>query len=139
MKQKIWKNTLENKTKNYNTTVIEKSLYCQALRHQNYLEKEQRTKLEAREMKDQEKVFKHSFYKFAKWITNDTHGKTPVEPTFSCAQANQFYKEKYSTAITVDPSELSWFPKVSPQKTVLSNRGNRVVRSCGFMVELGET
>ena len=110
---KVIKNKLEKISKNHAESDTKKSLSCKALRNHNYLVKEQRVKSEAREIRDQEKAYQNNFFKFAKEITNGTFGKKPLEPTFSCDEANKFYKEKYSTAVTVNPSELTWFPKVS--------------------------
>ena len=87
---KLIKKKLEKQSRDANSSEIDKSIACQALRHHNFLVKEQRTKLEAREIKEQEKAYKNNFYKFAKEITNGTYGKAPVEPTFSCEEANVF-------------------------------------------------
>ena len=110
---KLLKNKLEKKSKESNSSAADKSLACQALRHHNYILKERIKKDEAANIIEQEKAYKKNFDKFAKEVTNGTYGKPTVAPTFSHDHANMFYKERYSTAVTVDPSKLSWFPEVT--------------------------
>ena len=53
-----------------------------------------------------------NFNKFAKEVTNGTYHEGDIRPTFSCEDANTFYREKYSTSVTIDTEKLGWFPKV---------------------------
>ena len=108
---------LEKKARQKDATDEDKSLACQALRHYDYLLKEQKTTDEAKEKIKQEKDFRTNFYKFAKDVTNGTYGQPPVEPTFSCEEANNFYKNRYSTEVTIKYNELNWFPEVPTPHT----------------------
>ena len=102
----------EKKARQKEATQEEKKLACDALRHYDYLLKEQKLKAEASEIKKQEKDFKKNFHKFAKETTKGSYNKPKVKPTFTREEANRFYREKYSTENTIDLSKLSWFPQV---------------------------
>ena len=45
-------------------------------------------------------------------MTNGTFGKTPSEPTFDKTTADTFHKSRYEKPTLIDPTELTWFPKV---------------------------
>ena len=111
------KRELEKKARKSNSTDEDKSLACQALRHYDFLVKEQTSKSESDEIKKQEKAYSQDFHKFAKQTTNGTFGKPPVIPTFSQEEANTYYKGRYSTDVPIDLSKLDWFPSVEPPTT----------------------
>ena len=111
---KLLKTKLEKKARQTNATEEDRSMACQALRHYNFLLKEQVSKSEADEIKQQEKLYSKDFYKFAKQVTSGTYGKPPVVPTYSRDKANIHYREKYSTEVAIDLSSLDWFPEVAP-------------------------
>ena len=57
---------------------------------------------------------KKNFFKTAKDITNDTFDEPSVTPAFDIRKANDFYANKYSEPVVIDPNKLVWFPKVDP-------------------------
>jgi hypothetical protein len=107
------KNSLRKRAKKQNTTDEDRAAANQALRHYNFLLKEQKAKNDAKETNDQEKAYRKNFHKFAKDITNDTFGQPSVTPTYSRDIANNFYMNKYSSPVVIDPTKLNWFPEVT--------------------------
>jgi hypothetical protein len=53
-------------------------------------------------------------YNPAKDITNGTFDEPNVTPAYDVNKANDFYSNKYSEPVIIDPSKLIWFPKVDP-------------------------
>ena len=108
---------LEKKARQKNATVEDKSLACQALRHYDYLLKERQSKEESKEKVKQEKDYKTNFFKFAKEVTTGTYGQAPIAPSFSRDAANEFYKKRYTTEVTINTDELDWFPEAPAPHT----------------------
>ena len=111
------KNLLRKKAKKNDATEEDKARANQALRQYNYLLNLERSKAEARKAKQEEKAYKKNFYKTAKDITNGTFGMDKVTPAFDKEKANDFYKNRYSEPVIIDPAKLVWFPKVEPPQT----------------------
>ena len=114
------KNHLEKKAKQKLATKEDKSLACQAVRHYSFLLEKKKSIDEADEKRKQEKEYSNNFHKFAKEVTEGRYGKKPQGPTYSREDANIYYKEKYSTEVTVDFTELEWFPE-APEPTTPYN------------------
>ena len=111
------KNLLRKKATKKDATDEDKAKANQALRNYNYLLNLERTKDAAKKAKNEEKAFKKNFYKTAKEITNGTFGEDKVIPTFNAEKANDFYKNRYSEPVIIDPARLVWFPKVDLPET----------------------
>ena len=111
---KALKNELEKKARQKTSTAEDKSLATQALRHYDFLLKENNMKNEAVEIKEQERQYKRNFHKFAKDVVNGSYGKESSEPTYSESTAFNYYKDKYSKEVQNDLNKLDWFPKVQP-------------------------
>ena len=109
--------SLDKKAKQKGATKEDKALACQALRHYNFLLKEETKISESKDIKEQEKAISRDFLKFAKDVTKGTYGKPGVSPLYSKSTANAFYKEKYSQKTHIDTTNLEWFPKVNPPTT----------------------
>ena len=111
------KNLLRKKATKKDATDEDKAKANQALRNYNYLLNLERTKDAAKKAKNEKKAFKKNFYKTAKEITNGTFGEDKVIPTFNAEKANDFYKNRYSEPVIIDPARLVWFPKVDLPET----------------------
>ena len=91
------KTALDKKARQKDETEKDRTLACQALRHYNFLLKEEREKSESKEIKEQEKAYTKNFFKFAKETTNGTYGRPTVSPSYTRDTANTYYREKYTT------------------------------------------
>ena len=103
---------LEKISRQKGATIEDKVVASEALRHYNYLLKQNREKEDFQEVKEQERQYKRNFYKFAKDVTKGVYGKETLSPTFTKSIADQTYTEKYSKALHIDIDKLDWFPKV---------------------------
>ena len=106
------KNELEKKSRQKNATVEDKVVASEALKHYNFILKQNKGKEDADEIKEQERQYKRNFHKYAKDVTKGIYGKTKIAPTFTKSTADQTYTEKYSHDLPVDITKLEWFPNV---------------------------
>ena len=74
------KKELEKKARQKDATFEDKSLAAQALRHYDFLLKENKNNEEFNEIKEQERQYKRNFHKFAKDVTDGLYGKEPIAP-----------------------------------------------------------
>ena len=108
------KNLLKKKSKRTDATSEDKAKAKQALRHYSFLLKKHKENLEESETKKHEKAYKKNFFKYAKEITHGTFGQPSSSPTYTKAEADLFYSQKYTSPVHIDKSKLSWFPSVQP-------------------------
>ena len=108
------KNLLKKKSKRTDATPEDKAKAKQALRHYSFLLKKHKENLEEAEVRKHEKAYKKNFFKYAKEITHGTFGQPSSSPTYTKAEADTFYSQKYTSPVHIDKSKLSWFPSVQP-------------------------
>ena len=106
------KNELEKKSRQKGATVEDKIVASQALKHYNFLLKQNKDKEDSDEVREQERQYKRNFHKYAKNVTKGVYGKDPLRPTFTKSTADHIYTEKYSKELLVDINKLDWFTKV---------------------------
>ena len=58
----------------------------------------------------QEKSFFKNFWNFAKSAVAGSVGKEAEAPSFSREEANEWYRRRYSTPVSLDREAISWFP-----------------------------
>ena len=68
-----------------------------------------------------EKLYRKDFDKFAKQACSDTLDQERVAPSFDKAEADEYYKNKYSKPVIIDPTNLNWFPGVPEPKVAYDN------------------
>ena len=107
---------LNKKAKLANATKDDIAQAKEAVRAYSHILKVNKEKEKLSLQRQEEKAYTKNFWKTAKDITNGNFGEKDPVPTFSKAEANKFYKEKYEERVTIDLSDLSWFPKVDKPK-----------------------
>ena len=115
------KNKLRKKAKHKDATAEDKQNFNKALKYYNFLLQQKRRRNSRNQARKEENLYRKDFFKFAKAASNGTLEQDQVAPTYSKSVADEYYKNKYSKPVKIDPEKLSWFLPVQEPRIPYNN------------------
>ena len=104
------KNKLRKKAFRKNATADDREKFYECLHAYDYLKNEDDANEKKRTTEFEEKRYRSNFWDFSKNIVNDTLYEEPKYPSFSKAEADTFYTNRYENQVNIDQTKLNWFP-----------------------------
>ena len=86
--------------------------FYQALKTLSFIKNAREKRQRERDTRGQEKSFLKNFWAFSKKTVNDLIGKDEERPSFDKAFADEWYKNRYSTPVSLSQQAVSWFPRL---------------------------
>ena len=91
--------------------------FYQAVKLYSFIRNERDKRMRERDTKGQEKSYMRDFWAFSKKAVNGLLDKEVGKPTFNCDFANDWFRNRYSTPVSISQEAISWFPQIPvPQK-----------------------
>ena len=91
--------------------------FYQAVKLYSFIRNERDKRMRERDTKGQEKSYMRDFWAFSKKAVNGLLDKEVGKPTFNCDFAYNWFRNRYSTPVSISQEAISWFPQIPvPQK-----------------------
>eukprot|EP00057_Strongylocentrotus_purpuratus_P029921 XP_780226.4 PREDICTED: uncharacterized protein LOC574749 [Strongylocentrotus purpuratus] len=119
------KNRLRRRAFRQSSSKEDRDMFHAALATYTHLKKRRDEQTCERNAQHEERCFKRNFWDYSKKIVKDSLYSRSATPTCSADTANDYFKSRYESPSSVDPSSLSWIP---PLKNPISDFNTDPIR-----------
>ena len=119
------KNRLRRRAFRQSSSKEDRDMFHAALATYTHLKKRRDEQTCERNAQHEERCFKRNFWDYSKKIVKDSLYSRSAMPTCSADTANDYFKSRYESPSSVDPSSLSWIP---PLKNPISDFNTDPIR-----------
>ena len=86
--------------------------FYQAVKLYSFIRNEREKRMRERDTRGQEKSYLKDFWAFSKKAVNGLLNKDSEKPTFNHDFANEWFRNRYSTPVSLSQEAVSWFPNI---------------------------